>query len=182
MNGEWPGSTSAKFTTNKRHTAGNTDNNQGKHHPLFAMGGKTHYDGAYKLSGEQKWSSSVRTFADKERERPNRAEGTKYLGVQDSASRANGKYERERRHMDVNAQTKTFYEENPISKAPFTCHNRKTQGEQVVEKTMGGKDRIRTMYDQRNGCNLVALGDKIYKSPEFSTGFFHDGGLITGST
>jgi len=47
---------------------------------------------------------------------------------------------------------------------------------------MGGKARTETMYDQRNGCNLVALGDKIYKSPEFSTGFFKDGGLITGST
>lgn len=47
---------------------------------------------------------------------------------------------------------------------------------------MTNKKRIQTMYNQRNGCNLVALGDKIYKSPEFSTGFFKDGGLITGST
>ena len=52
VKGEWPGSTSAKFTTNKRHMTANTDNNQSKHHPLFSMGGKSHYDKAYKLSGE----------------------------------------------------------------------------------------------------------------------------------
>jgi len=89
MKGEWPGASSCRFTTNKRHSVANTDNNQGKFHPLFEMGGKSHYEQAYKLSGEIRWKSNVRNFADKERERPNRIEGTKYLGVQDGASRAN---------------------------------------------------------------------------------------------
>jgi len=47
---------------------------------------------------------------------------------------------------------------------------------------MGSKKRTENMYDQRNGCGMQSLGDKIYKSPEFSTNFFHGGGLITGST
>lgn len=73
-------------------------------------------------------------------------------------------------------------EENPISKGTFAIHNRKSTNVFQVEKVMGSKNRINTLYEQRNGCKLVALGDKIYKSPEFSTGFFKDGGLITGST
>ena len=51
-----------------------------------------------------------------------------------------------------------------------------------VEKVMTRKKAVPDMYAQRNGCALVSLGDKIYKSPEYNTGFFKDGGLITGST
>ena len=29
---------------------------------------------------------------------------------------------------------------------------------------------------------MAALGDKIYKQPEYQSGFFHAGGLIVGST
>ena len=38
------------------------------------------------------------------------------------------------------------------------------------------------MYEMRNGLSMAALGDKIYKAPEYQTGFFKDGGLIVGST
>jgi hypothetical protein len=47
---------------------------------------------------------------------------------------------------------------------------------------MGSKKRTENMYDQRNGCGMTSLGDKIYKAPEFSTNFFKGGGLVTGST
>lgn len=47
---------------------------------------------------------------------------------------------------------------------------------------MGTKKRVQTIYDQRNGLPLSSLGDKIYKAPEYVTGFFKEGGLITGST
>ena len=38
------------------------------------------------------------------------------------------------------------------------------------------------MYEARNGLPITSLGDKIYKVPEYQTGFFRDGGLIAGST
>jgi len=29
---------------------------------------------------------------------------------------------------------------------------------------------------------MASLGDKIYRNPDYDSGFFKDGGLITGST
>lgn len=54
--------------------------------------------------------------------------------------------------------------------------------EHNAEKQMGQKVRVQTMYEMRNGLPMASLGDKIYKAPEYQTGFFYDGGLIVGST
>ena len=43
QSGQWPGHTSAKFTTWKKHTP-HPEVNQNAAHPLYAMGGKRHYD------------------------------------------------------------------------------------------------------------------------------------------
>jgi len=64
----------------------------------------------------------------------------------------------------------------------LALNNRKTVDEVPIAKTMGTKKRVQTMYEARNGLSMVSLGDKNYKSPEYQTGFFRDGGLITGST
>ena len=47
---------------------------------------------------------------------------------------------------------------------------------------MGKKARVNSLYDQRNGLPMTSLGDKIYKHPDYTPGFFKDGGLIAGST
>ena len=47
---------------------------------------------------------------------------------------------------------------------------------------MGAKKRVQTLYEARNGCPMASLGDKIYKAPEYQTGYFNEGGLIAGST
>jgi len=47
---------------------------------------------------------------------------------------------------------------------------------------MGSKIRIKNLYDQRNGLPMTSLGDKVYKHPDYTPGFFKDGGLIAGST
>ena len=47
---------------------------------------------------------------------------------------------------------------------------------------MGSKKRIATIYENRNGLGMAALGDKNYKAPEYEPGFFREGGLIAGST
>ena len=44
------------------------------------------------------------------------------------------------------------------------------------------KARIKSLYDQRNGLPMTALGDKIYKHPDYTPGFFKEGGLVAGST
>ena len=60
--------------------------------------------------------------------------------------------------------------------------NRKSINEYAVETSMGSKVRVQTMFEQRNGCTMASLGDKVYKAPEYQTNFFNDGGLIAGST
>ena len=46
---------------------------------------------------------------------------------------------------------------------------------------MGRKKRI-DFEGARNNIGVASLGDKIYKAPEYSERFFHEGGLIVGST
>lgn len=47
---------------------------------------------------------------------------------------------------------------------------------------MQAKIRVLGLEQQRNNLTVTSLGDKIYKYPEYATGFYKDGGLITGST
>lgn len=47
---------------------------------------------------------------------------------------------------------------------------------------MQAKMRILGLTQQRNLLGVSSLGDKSYKSPEYESGFFKDGGLISGST
>ena len=67
-------------------------------------------------------------------------------------------------------------------KHTFVSHNRKSINEYAVEGKMGNKKKVNTMYEARNGLAMQSLGDKIYKAPEYMTGYFRDGGLIAGST
>ena len=47
---------------------------------------------------------------------------------------------------------------------------------------MGRKIRIEDEKAQRNGLEVISPGDKAYKTPEHSSGFYREGGLVTGST
>ncbi|KAM3137676.1 hypothetical protein pb186bvf_010290 [Paramecium bursaria] len=51
-----------------------------------------------------------------------------------------------------------------------------------VEQMMGQKKRLEYLTQMRNGLNVVSLGDKPYKNPEYCEGFYKSGGLIAGST
>ena len=44
------------------------------------------------------------------------------------------------------------------------------------------KSTVSGVESMRNHISMKALGDKNYKTVEFDSGFFKDGGLITGST
>ena len=60
----------------------------------------------------------------------------------------------------------------------YNCSNKETS----LEKEIGGKMRIYSLIQQRNGFDLRIPGDKFYKLSEQFPRFFHDGGLIPGST
>jgi len=47
---------------------------------------------------------------------------------------------------------------------------------------MGQKKMIDTVDEQRNNLGLKSLGDKIYKYPEYASRFYHERGLIPGSS
>ena len=51
-----------------------------------------------------------------------------------------------------------------------------------IEQNMGKKGRIGEFYDKRNGLSAYSLGDKPFRYPEYSSNFFKEGGLVTGST
>ena len=67
---------------------------------------------------------------------------------------------------------KTFYGKNQC----------RTFSELMLEKEMGGKKRIWTMEQKRNGIDLRNPGDKYYKASEEFPTYYKDGGLIPGST
>ena len=54
--------------------------------------------------------------------------------------------------------------------------------ETTLEKMMGGKKRIWSIEQKRNGIKLGIPGDKFYKNIEQFPTFFKEGGLIPGST
>jgi hypothetical protein len=54
--------------------------------------------------------------------------------------------------------------------------------ETIIEKEMGGKKRIWTMEERRNGISMRNPGDKYYKASEQFPTYYKEGGLIPGST
>ena len=73
--------------------------------------------------------------------------------------------------------------DNPqVGLRAFEKANTKSSNEYNQEKVMTQKKRIKNLYDQRNGLPLTSLGDKVYKHPDYTPGFFKEGGLIPGST
>jgi hypothetical protein len=47
---------------------------------------------------------------------------------------------------------------------------------------MQAKARILGLEQQRNNLTVNSLGDKSYKYPDYATGFYNEGGLISGAT
>ena len=76
--GEWPGATSAKFTSCKKITG--PIESKAPPHPLYETNGKVHYPP--KLSGTQDWKSSVRINPDKDQPRTDKPQGVKMVPFQ----------------------------------------------------------------------------------------------------
>ena len=60
--------------------------------------------------------------------------------------------------------------------------NCRTFNEINLEKEIGGKKRIWTLEQKRNGIEMRNPGDKFYKASEQFPTYYKDGGLIPGST
>ena len=58
----------------------------------------------------------------------------------------------------------------------------RTFNEINLEKEIGGKKRIWTLEQKRNGIEMRNPGDKYYKASEQFPTYYRDGGLIPGST
>ena len=85
---------------------------------------------------------------------------------------------------------KHFPQKQGIEKIPFykgirtyypngQCRSLK---EMTLEKQMGGKKRVLSIEDQRNGMKMRVPGDKYYRTSEQFPTYYKEGGLIPGST
>ena len=87
----------------------------------------------------------------------------------------------ERRHFPE----KKGFEKIPYYKGLRTFYGKvqfRSFRETNLEKEMGGKKRIWTMEQKRNGIDMRNPGDKYYKVSEHFPSYYKDGGLIPGST
>ena len=172
---EWAGQTSSKFRGNKKHLP-DPEVKQGKH-PLYEAEQKKHF--TTRTSDSYQWKPCMKTVqgavkpsACKDEWIPNNKPPRVFTEAQDRP---------EKRHLQ--AKESDTWDDPGIGLKTFVhIHNRKSVVEHNAEKQMGQKVRVQTMYEMRNGLPMASLGDKIYKAPEYQTGFFYDGGLIVGST
>jgi hypothetical protein len=92
------------------------------------------------------------------------------------------KYDFERKHFEP----RFGYEKIP--EPPFQIKTFKPDGnccttkETTIEDELGKKNRIYTIWQQRNYINYKVPGDHFYKTNEYFPRFFNEGGLIVGST
>ena len=57
-----------------------------------------------------------------------------------------------------------------------------SQNEYSYKEQMGSKLRVESLTGKRGGIGMASLGDKHYRTPEYSSGYYQDGGLAVGST
>jgi hypothetical protein len=92
------------------------------------------------------------------------------------------KYDFEKKHFEH----RFGYEKIP--EPPFQIKTFKPDGnycstkEMTIEDELGKKNRIYTIWQQRNYIDYKTPGDHFYKTNEYFPRFFHEGGLIVGST
>ena len=86
----------------------------------------------------------------------------------------------ERVHVDGGKET--TQEIDPRGIRIFEEANKSREKNHVLTKTWKNKGRVVGIEAQRNYLGVNSLGDKSYKYPEYSSNFYHSGGLIVGST
>lgn len=86
----------------------------------------------------------------------------------------------ERRHFEVRNGEEKY--PTPSYIKTFDVANKQSNKEYSLEKIIVSKRRIQSVKQQRNFIDFSNPGDKSYKNPECTEGFFKEGGLIPGSS
>jgi hypothetical protein len=148
---------------------------QGKDVPLM---GRRHFDPTFGLPKQSKYCMKV--YPDKmnrESARADEAHNVKkieYIPVQ--------KRYGHKEKMHGTTKESGHFNFNRTSVKTFDVANALSNKSSNLEKEMGIKKNMDYHEDQRNGLGLTSLGDKSYKNPEYSSNFFHEGGLVAGSS
>lgn len=162
---QWPGSLSAKFTGSRRHITVPDSIQEFAGAPLPILG-RRHFEDTYDIP--KVFKSSLKLYPQHNKE------STLYCVNQD------------KKHYEFNPQQKKPRAERKHSEASrkqaaeqvlkgikvFECNNKPSEGAWGVEQAMQQKTRVRGLLRMRNGIPLSALGDKIYKHPDYSRNFF----------
>ena len=169
---EWGGQKSSKFLPNKKHINFEPTIDP-TYKQMFDSNGRKHL--TQPACQEKDFKPSVKQInfdANHEVKRP--SQKAMVPGIISEA-----KARPQRRHAEE--KISGTYEDDEVGKKTYVYHNRKTMSEYMTTDLMGHKKRT-DFYGQRNGIGVASLGDKKYKAVEYDDRFFHEGGLVVGST
>jgi len=172
---QWVGLTSCKFPQNERKHFASQDMLKTIEATDVPFLGRKHFDPAYGVPSHQK--SSLRAFPDIHN-KVSTIQEDKYQQRAPFKPTSRSYGHKEKLHLSQNGSEERQY----VSTIRTFDSSAKPGKEAYVEGMMGQKKRIEYLEEQRNLLDVRSLGDKIYKNPEYASGFFKDGGLVPGST
>jgi hypothetical protein len=147
---------------------------------LERMKGKRHYEQSTEPK-VSKWKPSIKTISEPQRapEKPRRFASLGPI-ITDKKPRP------ERKHIQIPPSKEGPYLPNTTKMVRIENGSRVQDlptNEFDFHKTqMGLKIRVPGLLEKRNSLPMKTAGDKPYKKPEQSLGFYHEGGLVVGSS
>lgn len=153
---------------------GETSNGLGK------LKGKRHYESQAEIK-INKWKSCIKTIKEPQR-KPEQPRRFSSLGpiITESKPRP------ERKHIQVSSSKEGSYlpHHTKIVRTDkgFRVQDLPTDEFDFHKTQMGLKKRVTDLLNMRNTLPQKSAGDKPYKKPEYSNKFYHEGGLVIGST
>jgi hypothetical protein len=127
-------------------------------------------------SDEKVYKPFLRTFQhDKQKE--DKPEGVKmYRNIENEDK----KIYHPKRHYDPRLGFEKFPTPHYIK--TFEVANKQSEKTYSLEKVIVSKRRVQSVRQQRYNIDFINPGDKPYRNPECTEGFFIEGGLIPGSS
>ena len=169
----WPGLSSAKFTGSRKHITVKDCIKDFTGVPVPSLGRK-HYEDKYDVPLRYKPTLKVFDQHNKETTNMRKLDVKKHYAFQPISK----KDRPELKHYSQNPESKEWDYQGIKT---FEVNNKKSHGTWDIEETMGTKGRMVGLSRKRNLLPVRSLGDKIYKTPEYSSDFFKGPGLIPGS-
>lgn len=147
---------------------------------LERLKGKRHYESTSEVKINS-WKPCIKTIRELHRspEKPRRFSS---LGPIITAK----KLRPERKHIQISPSKESSHLPNHtkmvIADNGFRVQDLPATEFDFHKSQMGLKKRVTDLLDMRNSLPQKSLGDKSYKKPERSTNFYHEGGLVIGSS